>query len=338
MSKFLITIGILFILISAAFAQDTRYAGSFLELGISARALGMGNAYVALSDDASGFFWNPAGIAFIPGFQASTMYASLFNSLETQSYVSAALPLFGGATISLGWVRLSVDDIPRYIFNESPDINAFQRITGRAQPLTADPDGTFGSYDDAYFITFAKHLPMNLDLGWQYWDMPLEMGLGLNLKIIRHSLDNHNGSGVGVDLGYLLKLDLNRIFVEPYYGDLIFGINVQDIANTLITWDTDSRHKDRIQRNFKYGFAYSQPFDFLNSRVTIAYDINSKYKGSGHLGAEWLYRSLLAVRLGTNAGYFTTGAGLYLWKFRFDYAYQSHDLGNSHRVSLLFAL
>lgn len=324
--------------LNLAQAQSTKYAGSFLELGVSARALGMGSAYVALSDDATGFFWNPAGIAFIPKFQLASMYADLFNSLETQSFVSAAMPLFGGATISVGWMRLSVDDIPRYIFIESPDINAFQRITGRAQPLTAEPAGTFGSFDDTYFISFAKHLPFNLDLGWQYWEMPVEMGLGLNLKVIRQSLEEQVGSGVGVDAGVLLKINLNEIFVDPYYGDLIIGLSVQDLANTRITWDTDSKHTDRIQRNFKYGFAYAQPLEFIKSKLTFAYDINSQYAGSGHLGTELLYNSLLAVRIGTNAGYFTTGAGVHLWKLRFDYAYQSHDLGNSHRVAALFAL
>jgi hypothetical protein len=335
--KFLYTVIVLLFPV-LIFAQNTRYAASFLELGVSTRALGMGSAYVGLSNDASGAFWNPAGLAYIPKFQASSMYANLFNSLETQSFVSAATPLFGGATISLSWIRLSVDDIPRYIFEESSNINAFQRITLKAQPLTAEPDGYFGSYDDAYYITFAKHVPLNLDLGWQYWEMPIEMGFGLNLKMIKQSLDNKTGSGVGVDLGYLLKLKLNDIFVDPYYGDLLFGLNVQDIANTQITWDTDSKHKDRIQRNFKYGFAYAQPLDFINSRLTFAYDINSRYNGSGHLGAEFLYHSLLAIRVGSNAGFFTTGAGLYIWKLHFDYAFQSHDLGNSHRVGVLFSL
>ena len=74
----------------------------------------------------------------------------------------------------------------------------------------------------------------------------------------------------------------------------------------------------------------------MNSQITFAYDIDSKYTGATHLGAEFLFRSMLAVRAGINAGRFTTGAGIYFWKFKFDYAYQGHDLGNTHRISLLF--
>ena len=96
--------------------------------------------------------------------------------------------------------------------------------------------------------------------------------------------------------------------------------------------------KDNIERNFKYGFAYVQPMYFIESQFTFAFDLNSRYTGTGNLGAEFLYNNLLAVRIGTNGGNFTTGAGVYVWRFRVDYAYQSHDLGNTHRVSLLFFL
>lgn len=327
---------ILLFITSGANAQNTKYAASFLELGVGARALGMGSAYVGLSNDAYGFYWNPAGLAFITNLQAASMYADLFNTLEKQSYMSAAMPIFGGSAVSVAWIRLSVTDIPRYFFNETS--NAFQRIGGSpiADPLTAEPDSYFGFYNDAFIISFAKYIRWNIDLGWQYFELPIDIGGGLNFKIIRQALDDKTGSGLGIDAGIMARLNLNDVFVEDLYGDLIFGVNVQDIANTKITWDTDSKHKDQIDRNFKYGISYAQPLSFINSQLTVAYDINSKYDGSTHLGGEFLYNSMLAVRIGANSGFFTTGAGVYFWKFKFDYAYQGHDLGNSHRVSVLF--
>ncbi len=324
------------ILVQLSFAANTKYAASFLELGVGARALGMGGAQVALSDDATGFYWNPAGLALLPNFQAASMYANLFNTLETQSYGSVAMPIFGGASLSLAWIRLSVTDIPRYEFEDNQAVNAYQRIHGLAEPLDGEPSDYFGSYEDAYIITFAKYMPFNLDLGWQYFEVPVHFGTGLNLKMLRQNLDDKSGSGIGLDFGMILRISLNNIFTESYYGDLTFGLNVQDIANTTITWDTDSKHKDRVDRNFKYGFSYVQPLQFLKGQLAFSFDINSKFKGSTHLGLEYLYHSTLAIRVGSNAGYFTTGAGIYIWKFHFDYAYQSHDLGNSHRVSILF--
>ena len=338
--RILILILVIVFSISAAIAQDTRYSAEFLELGVSARALGMGSANVSLSNDVTGPSWNPAGIAFVPKFQAAFLHANLFNSLQTQSYAGAAIPLFGGTTISLSWNRLSIDDIDLHEYNPWDDDahTALQRIDDPSIGLIYEPDGTFGSYDDAFYFSIAKHVPINLDLGWQYWEMPIDMAFGLNIKMINMSLHDKSGSGVGVDLGYILKLGLDKIFVSPYFGDLAIGISVQDLLNTRITWDTDKKHRDNIHRNFKSGFSYRQPLPVFKSDLTVAYDIDTRYDGLEHFGLEYLFNNLLAVRIGSNSGYMTTGAGIYFWKFKFDYAYQSHDLGNSHRISILFGL
>ncbi len=327
------------ILFTLTSAQNTRYSAEFLELGVNARALGMGSANVSLSNDVTSPFWNPAGLAFVPKLQVASLYADLFNSLQKQNYVGAAIPLFGGTALSLSWVRLSIDGIDRHEYDPAlDDYTALQRISDPTIALTYAPDGTFGSYDDAYFISFAKHIPVDLDLGWQYWEMPIDMALGLNLKLINLSLDKNSGSGVGIDLGYILKLGLDEIFVSPYYGDLSIGVSAQDLFNTRITWDTSSKHEDEIERNIKMGFSYSQPIPVVKSELTVAYDVDTRYDGFEHFGLEYSFSNLLAVRIGSNFGYMTTGAGIYIWKFKFDYAYQSHDLGNSHRVSLLFGL
>ena len=79
-----------------------------------------------------------------------------------------------------------------------------------------------------------------------------------------------------------------------------------------------------------------QPLRFMNSQLLILYDLDTKYEGSWHLGTELLYQSLFALRFGSNDGQFTAGAGLAYWKIKLDYAYQHHDLGNTHRVGLTF--
>jgi hypothetical protein len=337
--RYKLIIPFIIMLFTLASAQNTRYSAEFLELGVNAKALGMGSANVSLSNDVTGPFWNPAGLAFVPKLQVASLYADLFNSLQKQSYIGAAIPLFGGTALSLSWIRLSIEGIDRHEYDPAlDDYTASERIGDPSIALTYAPDGTFGSYDDAYYISFAKHIPVNLDLGWQYWEMPIDMALGLNIKLINLSLDENSGSGVGIDLGYILKLGLDKIFVSPYYGDLSIGVSAQDLFNTRITWDTPSKHEDEIARNFKMGFSYSQPIPVIKSELTVAYDVDTRYDGFEHFGLEYLFSNLLAVRIGSNFGYMTTGAGIYIWKFKFDYAYQSHDLGNSHRVSLLFGL
>jgi hypothetical protein len=327
---------LLFLTVNILMAGETRYANAVLEGGVGARALSMGGAYVALSNDPDGFFWNPAGLAFISEFQVGSMYADMLGNLSSQSQISVAMPVFGGATVSVAWLRTGVDNIPRYLFDDTH--TAFERIKNLALPLTSEPTDYFNAYNDAYFITFAKLKRVNLDLGWQYFEVPVDIGYGMNFKMLNYHLDQNSGSGIGVDGGLAARFGLSEIFEESYYGTLSFGLNVQDIPGTKITWDTDSKHKDTIDRNFKYGFAYEQPLHFMDSKATFVYDINSIYGNSTHLGTELLYHSILALRAGYNSTEFSAGAGLYLWKLVFDYAYQGHELGNTHRISISFHL
>lgn len=53
------------------------------DVGVGARALGMGNNYVAVSDEASALFWNPAGIAFIHGPQIQFSFGGIRPSVHT---------------------------------------------------------------------------------------------------------------------------------------------------------------------------------------------------------------------------------------------------------------
>ena len=39
-----------------------KYAGEFLNNGAGSRALGMGGAYVAVANDVTAGYWNPAGL------------------------------------------------------------------------------------------------------------------------------------------------------------------------------------------------------------------------------------------------------------------------------------
>jgi len=50
---------------AAEFEKVGTVGGQFLKIGIGARAVAMGSAFVSIADDASAVFWNPAGVARI---------------------------------------------------------------------------------------------------------------------------------------------------------------------------------------------------------------------------------------------------------------------------------
>ena len=310
-----------------------RYAGEFLQIGIGARALGMGGACVAIADDHSAFYWNPAGVGNIQTMQFSGMYLSLFDGLAALHNMGFALPITG-AVVSVNWIRLAVNDIPEY-----PDYFAYSLAQRQTfiQTNFGAPSDYFNDREDAYILTFAKMNKFNLDLGWALFTVPLEIPVGLNFKIIRHVLHESEATGIGADLGMQVKLPLDIMFDRHWMGTFAWGFNFQDFTKTGIDWG--GGNSDAIPSNFKNGVAYIQPMPFAQSSVIFCYDVDNRYERQERMGVEYNYQGWLGLRIGQVDDDWTAGAGFafpipYLdWKFRVDYAYQGHELGTFHRIS-----
>src|ERR1700733_1844251 len=71
-------------------------AADILNIGVGARAIGMGEAYVAQADDVSSLYWNPAGLALMQERQASFSYDQMYQDLKYQN-ASIGIPLENGA-------------------------------------------------------------------------------------------------------------------------------------------------------------------------------------------------------------------------------------------------
>jgi hypothetical protein len=81
-----------------AFAAE-NVAGIFA-IGTSARALGLGGAYCALSDDEGAVFHNPAGLARLNGIGISSMFVQEFGGVAYGT-AAVALPYVGFAAAFL---------------------------------------------------------------------------------------------------------------------------------------------------------------------------------------------------------------------------------------------
>ncbi len=75
MKNKILTLALIIIVTTSLFSQNGvtnvskrgTSAAPFLSIGQGSRAIGMGSAFVAISDDPSAIYWNPAGIAKIQG-------------------------------------------------------------------------------------------------------------------------------------------------------------------------------------------------------------------------------------------------------------------------------
>ncbi|MEL6823627.1 MAG: hypothetical protein AAFP70_17865 [Calditrichota bacterium] len=340
-------IGLLLLLGLQLAAQGTKYGGSFLELSVGSRSMAMGDAYASIADDGSAFYWNPAGAATILRTDVSGMYASLFKSLVNHYHLGVTKPVYGQGSVSLNWVNVSVDDIPRYwsdLLND-PSSSYDRRVaesTGSGNweqnVLSDSASGFTNSSEDAFIITLAKQNKIDVDFGWQYFVMPITIPIGVNVKLLRQSLFSQKSSGIGFDFGTMLRFGLDDLFDDNRLGKVAIGVTVKDIWNTKLTWDTDSRHFDRIKRSWLIGGSYLQPFSRLNGELLLAYTLKKTDRTTNHIGLEYLYYNRLATRFGLTNRKFTAGVGFRVSLFQFDYAFRTHDLGGSHRINTSITL
>ena len=95
-------------------------------------------------------------------------------------------------------------------------------------------------------------------------------------------------------------------------------------------WST--RRQESAERNVKWGVAYECPLPMKNNLIRIALDRDSRDGGVGHLGLEFLGFRRFSLRIGSDGGRFTGGAGLRIGTFEVDYAFQSHSFDSLHRL------
>ena len=337
---------ILFFFGVVSIAFPARYVGEFLEIGAGARAVGMGGAFTAIADDPTAFYWNPCGLGDVKGLKFSGMYADLWGGLASYSIagIAAAVP---GAVVSVNWINLGVQDIPRYPDYDNRYLFPYgDSLGGVPYPyddprelitsLRGKPTGYFSDTESAIFLSFAKLNEFTLDLGWSYFTLPMQFPVGASLKIIQRSLDKASATGVGADVGAQIRLRTDDLIGRQWPGWLCWGFNVQDMTQTQVNWGKGVR--DAIPTNFRTGFALQWDLDALRGRLILSYDTEKRYQRVHHYGVEYCFGEVLALRGGWWGDEWTAGAGIAFWRANVDYAYLARGLGTIHRVSLAFQL
>ncbi|MFH1843899.1 MAG: PorV/PorQ family protein [bacterium] len=107
---------IMLILPSAAgavgFAKVGTFGGQFLQIGVSARATGMGSAFTAVADDASSVFWNPGGLVNVVGNEFHLSHVQWPADTNLSTAILAFNPRAFPGTIALSARSFWLDPMP----------------------------------------------------------------------------------------------------------------------------------------------------------------------------------------------------------------------------------
>ncbi|MFQ5706266.1 MAG: PorV/PorQ family protein [bacterium] len=302
-----------------------KYAGEFLSLGVGARSLGMGGAYVSVARDVTAGYWNPAGLSFIEYPQVMLMHTSQFSGVVSYNYGSFGIPVGHKSSLGFSIIRVGVDNIKQTAL-PNPDLEVgatYRDGEGRLVRNTPFVKNLFASTDYGLFLTYSKRVSESFAYGG-------------NVKLLNRSIGDNSAWGVGFDLGFMFN---------PL-AQLIVGINVQDITSTVLAWDTGRR--ELITPTIRTGLSYPLALSFVGGQVQPSMDFIVKFEnrqqsattnlGRASLdvtfGWEYQYQQSFAIRVGaTEVGRFAAGAGLHFPKLQIDYAFLDHGLGATHRIS-----
>ncbi len=223
-------------------AQDKvgSTAAQFLGITAGARPSAMGGAYVALSDDANGMYWNPAGIARV--------------SKNTLSFSN--MDWFVDTQIQDGSVVVNGDDLGNFALSVR-SINY-----GEIAVTTPErPTGTgelFTPTDLSIALTYSKFITD-------------KFSIGASTRFVQQKIWNVSSNGFAVDLGMIYQTDFRNMRIGM--SILNFGTDMKlegdDLRRPIDIDESIESNNDRIEA-FLGVDEWPMPLVF---RVGIALDL-----------------------------------------------------------------
>ena len=256
--------------------DKASFAGGFLRMGASARAMAMGSGFTAEIDAGFAAYHNPASMVFIDKRQLgfSHHFLPLSRRFMAANF-STQIPPSGG--LGIAWISAGTD-----------------KIDGRTS--SGEHTQYLSTSEDAFMISFAQRI-----LSW--------FSAGLNVKILKHQLPMNTmdlaGKGIGMDFGVFIRTEKG--------ANLAFM--VQDL-NSRYHWKTDKifeRGKEYVEQfptvyragtTFHYGKVYvaADGGMIMNGKELLGYTMR--------IGGEYPYMDHYFIRAGLGNGRMSIGVGV----------------------------
>ena len=272
-------------LIRPAQAQVGEASVIFLMIEPDSRSASMGNAGVALADNANAIFWNPAGLAYQQGTEAGITHSNWLSELDANlfyEYLVAKHRVEGIGTFGAHVTFFNMGE------HERRDELGYEQ-------------GSFRSYD----------LSVGLSYGGKLSD---HFALGGGARLIYSDLADGEvggrqtspGTSVGVDLAGLYRssaFDLGGVDATFSSG---FNLANMGPGISYVESEGNGDNTSPLPTNLRLGYAITFDFDKYNS-LTLANDFSKMLIDRDSSGTKPFYQAIfsswepVSVQLNPNA-------------------------------------
>ncbi len=280
-----------------------------LQLPVGPRAIAMGEAYGAVSNDILSLYWNPAGLRQLGGVHFMAQYTDFIDTI-TYNYFAIGMPVGKKAAAGLGYKMVSS--------GEEEEISELGLPTGAKIGL---------SY-------------MEVDLGFAY-KLRHNVDIGLTAKYLSEKLESSeakSASTLAADIGVSYRPSVRNLTLALVFQNLGTGLKYGPEAEKLPTNIKVGSAYKMFENNFTAAF----DLNFPNDNKPVA-SLGGEYWYKDRLAGRFGYR--YQGGLDWNANDAGGMGGLYLGvglKIRtkgkvlgVDYAWSTQGyLGTVHRIAL----
>ncbi len=285
----------------------------FLKIGHGARSAGMAETFVAVSDDISSLYWNPAGLVAFKENGITVSHTEWFVDTKLE-FVGGVFHFGGNNALGISLTALTTEDM---------------KVTTELQPFGT---GAYFRYSDiALGVSYARQLTE-------------QFAFGATVKYVEETLGDLKMRTVIGDLGTFYRTGLGTTRFAVAISN--FGAQVSPSGSVELIGGRTANNFQKFPPPtlFKIGFAM-EPLLTVNNRLTTSIQLNSPNDNAEHVsvGAEYSYKEMFFLRAGykfnVDAENFSAGAGLKVpisfAKMNLDYAITNYrQLGVAQRISL----
>jgi len=289
----------------------------FLKIGVGGRSAALGDAFVAVANDASALYWNPAGLVQNNSNQVFFSHNEWLVDIK-HDFIGGVYHLTDNDAIGLSLTSVHMDDM---------------KVTTEVMPQGTGEFFSFG--DIAFGITYSKK-------------MTEQFSFGGTIRYMEETMDKLKMRGIMVDLGTLYWTGLGTTRFAVVVSN--FGNNLAPDGKVVLYGKRDKSDWQSFSppTMFRIGFAF-EPYQNADHKLTTSVQLNHPNDNSENIstGVEYTWKNLLSLRGGYKLNVeeqdISFGAGVNLpisiADFTFDYAFSNFSaLGSAHRFSIILSL